>query len=193
MAGRRGVAWRAFRENFAAVSSEFRGSSVLRCDACAGIIGSVKGVWSRALPGVTFQTTPPLERPLDGALGALAARQHGLVTARQLRSAGLGDSAVRRRVRAGRLHRIHRGVYAVGHPALSLKGRWLAAVMACGPGALLSHFSAAALWALRQTGRVHVDVTSPTGAGRGLQGIDVHRSRTLLPSDGTTLDGIPVT
>jgi putative AbiEi antitoxin of type IV toxin-antitoxin system len=76
----------------------------------------------------------------------LAERQHGVVGLWQLQFLGLGKAAVARRAKAGALHRIHRGIYAVRHPALSARGRWMAAILGCGPGALLSHRSAAALW-----------------------------------------------
>ena len=79
-------------------------------------------------------------------IAAIAGRQHGIVTTAQLREAGLDEVAMHRAVRAGRLHRLHRGVYAVGHRSLSWRGRWLAAVLAAGDGAVLSHTSAAALW-----------------------------------------------
>ncbi|MEA2191579.1 MAG: hypothetical protein QOI73_1700 [Solirubrobacteraceae bacterium] len=64
----------------------------------------------------------------------------------ELRACGLDGHAVARRVREGRLHRLHRGVYAVGHPGLTLRGRFRAAVLACGDAAVLSHFAAAAFW-----------------------------------------------
>ena len=90
-----------------------------------------------------------------------------------------------------RLHRIHRGVYAVGHRGLGEKGRWMAAVLACGPDAVLSHTSAAALWRLLpQRGFVHVTVR---GYARNRAGIRVHRSATLLSSGVTRRAGIPVT
>src|SRR5918996_4736448 len=84
--------------------------------------------------------------PLDAAVAQLAARQHGCVALAQVRELGLSSTGVRSRVAAGKLHRLHRGVYAVGHPALPPRGLWMAAVLACGPGAVLSHRSAAALW-----------------------------------------------
>ena len=93
--------------------------------------------------------------PSDGrhdALAELADRQHGVVSIRQLTGPlGYSRSAVDRAVRAGRLHRLYRGVYAVGHTNLSLHGQCLAAVLACGPDALLSHYSAAWLWGLTKT------------------------------------------
>jgi len=127
-----------------------------------------------------------------------------VISVRQLRAAGLLPSRVADRVTAGRLHRIHRGVYAVGHPNIGNEGRWIAAVLACGDGAVLSHRSAAALWRIlpaagrgerAQVGAVGpVDVTVPSGAGRAARkGIRLHRSRTLSPADCTRRAGIPVT
>ena len=79
-------------------------------------------------------------------------------------------------VRTGRLHRLHRGVYAFGHDRLRLEGRWLAAVMACGPGAVLSHRDAAQLWELRRSNAAVIDVTVPSQNGRiRRRGIRVHR------------------
>jgi Protein of unknown function (DUF559) len=104
---------------------------------------------------------------------------------------GMDDSGVRRRVAQGRLHRVHQGVYAVGHPTLTGEARWMAAVMACGQGAVLSHLDAAALWRIYEgTGaRVHVTV----GSSRRAAGLWVHRARRLHPEDVTAKQGIPVT
>ena len=85
-------------------------------------------------------------RSADQVVAALATRQHGVVARRQLLGAGLTPREVERRLGTGRLHGVHRGVYLVGHTAVTLHGRWLAAVLACGPGAVLSHRFAAALW-----------------------------------------------
>jgi Transcriptional regulator, AbiEi antitoxin/Protein of unknown function (DUF559) len=104
--------------------------------------------------------------------------------------AGLSASAVRSRVEAGRLQRIHQGVYAVGHKQLTLKGWWMAAVLACGDGAALSYRSGAHLHDLRRTGRSKIDVTSPKGRSR--RAIQVHRGA-LAPEDVTVVEGIPVT
>jgi very-short-patch-repair endonuclease len=91
------------------------------------------------------------------------------------------------------MHRIHRGVYAVGHTGLSAEGRWMAAVLACGPGAVLSHRAAGALWQLLPPPS-QIDVTVPGHAGRKRRdGFVVHRSRTLDASDCTFRDRIPVT
>lgn len=89
---------------------------------------------------------------------------------------------------------MHRGVYAVGHPVTGVRAKLLAAVLACGPGAVLSHRSAAALWNIRPSATPLVDVTVPTRAGRSKRrGIRVHRSSTLGDEDATRLHGIAIT
>jgi predicted transcriptional regulator of viral defense system len=95
-------------------------------------------------------------------IARLAARQHGVISVGQLIAAGLTYEAIRRRVRAGRLHRVFRGVYAVGHRSLTFQGWWMAAVLACGEGAVLSHLSAAMHWGLLKARRGPIDVTVPT-------------------------------
>jgi predicted transcriptional regulator of viral defense system len=132
------------------------------------------------------------QTPLDRSIAEAAAAQHGIVGIEQLRALGLTTSGVSKRVAAGRLHPVHRGVYAVGHPILGAEGRWCAAVMACGPRAALSHRSAAAHLGIRSDARRTTEVTGPTGKGRGRKGIQVHRSR-LAEADVTTIDGIPCT
>jgi Transcriptional regulator, AbiEi antitoxin/Protein of unknown function (DUF559) len=126
-------------------------------------------------------------------IGRLAERQHGVVSLHQLQLFGLSPRAVRSRVKGGRLARIHRGVYAVGHGRLTREGRWMAAVLACGPTAVLSHRSAAALWGIRRTSRARIDVCVASPSARPRAGIDVHRSTTLHPHDVTKVDGIPCT
>src|ERR671918_2611669 len=84
----------------------------------------------------------------DQLVAWIASRQHGVISIAQILAVGMSRAAVKRRVAAGRFHRIHRGVYAVGHASLSNEGRWMAAVLACGEGAALSHRSAAELWEL---------------------------------------------
>jgi very-short-patch-repair endonuclease len=102
-------------------------------------------------------------------------------------------NAIAHRVRTGRLHRIHRGVYSVGHPVLSGNGLFMAAVLACGPGAALSHRAAADHWDIWASANRTVDVTISTRAGRRPRaGIRVHRS--ALPATEVTCHlGIPVT
>lgn len=102
----------------------------------------------------------------DVAVAKIAARQHGVVSFAQLNWAGLDKDAIARRIAGGRLHRVHRGVYAVGHKGLSNEGTWMAAVLACGEGAALSHRSAAELWRMLPPAGGVPNVTVPTYAGR---------------------------
>lgn len=119
----------------------------------------------------------------DARIARLASAQHGLVTAKQLAALGLGRAAISERVRGGRLHRVHRGVYAVGHTALSLHGHFMGAVLACGAGAVLSHGSAAVLWGLLRPLDDPVHVSAPTAAGvESRRGIRVHRCPSLAES-----------
>jgi hypothetical protein len=115
----------------------------------------------------------------------------------QLRASGLSDDAVLVRVRSGRLHRLHRGVYALGNPRPPLEGRWMAAVLAYGNGALLSHRSAAVLWGLLPAGAAEgrrIDVSVPSTAGRKpRRGIRLHRRRSLSLAIAVEHCGIPVT
>jgi very-short-patch-repair endonuclease len=132
--------------------------------------------------------------PPDLLVARIAARQHGVVTTRQLAASGVDKPAVVRRVRSGRLHRLHRGVYAVGHARLSNEGRWMAAIVACGEAAVLSHRSAAALWELLPPPPGPVEITIPGGGGRPMRpGIRRHRSRSLTSALTTSRKGIPVT
>ena len=124
---------------------------------------------------------------------AEAERQHALLTLPQLQSHGLGKAAVAKRAKGGRLYRVHRGVYAVGRPDLTQHGRWMAAVLACGPTAVLSHRSAAGLHGIRRDNRAKNDVTLPSPSARSRSTIDVHTSLTLEEADITTVDGIPCT
>jgi predicted transcriptional regulator of viral defense system len=128
----------------------------------------------------------------DQRVAELAGRQWGVVSLAHLRMVGLSEDAMQRRERAGRLHRLHRGVYAVGHTVLRREGRWLAAVLACGEGAVLSHRSAAAYWGLLRTAATRIDVTAPrTRAGDAK--IRLHHSRSLIAGDTDTHQGIPIT
>jgi very-short-patch-repair endonuclease len=132
--------------------------------------------------------------PLDRRVAGIAARQHGVVSTAQLKSAGLDSTAILRRVRRGLLHRVHPGVYAVGHSCLGIDGRWMAAVLACGRRAVLSHRSAAQLWGLLAVTSQPVEVSIPGGGGRKrLPGVQRHRSRTLTDEAIVRHRGIPVT
>jgi hypothetical protein len=111
------------------------------------------------------------------------------VTAKQL---GMTSGAITKRVRAGTLHRVHRGVYAVGHNRLSEKGTYMAAVLAAGKGAALSGLSAAALWKAWRRPVREIHVIAPRGRHKQ-SGFRLHTTRRLGPRDVTELDGIPVT
>ncbi len=124
-------------------------------------------------------------------MAAIAARQHGVVARRQLVGLGLTRHEIDFHRTCGRLHDVHRGVYAVGHESVTREGRWLAAVLAGGLGAVLSHHHAGALWRLRSNRRSAVDVTVARNR-RPRPGVRFHRVE--LPADEiTVVDGIPVT
>jgi very-short-patch-repair endonuclease len=127
---------------------------------------------------------------IDVAIGTLAARQYGVVSRDQLVSLGATSRQIQRRVSAGRLLPVHRCVFAVGHDAPRREARWMAAVLACGPGALLSHRSAAALWQLIDREGALPDVTAPTR--RRTPGVAVHRGG-LTGQDASAHRGITVT
>jgi hypothetical protein len=129
----------------------------------------------------------------DLLISRIAARQHGVISTDQLLRCGLSSAGIVRRVEAGRLFRIHRGVYAVGHPGLTDKGRWKAATLAI-PNAVLSHRSAAELWELLrpQGGIPHLTVPYPASAVKRLN-LRITRSRTLAAERTLSKHGIPVT
>jgi very-short-patch-repair endonuclease len=130
-------------------------------------------------------------RAWDVAIAVIAARQHEVISRPQLIRIGLSDDAIDWRIQAGRLHPLHRGVYAVGHPSVSREGRYLAAVLATGERAVLSHRAAADLWELRASKEPKVDVIAPTHR-RGDSGIRVHANE-LDARDTTTRNDIRVT
>jgi predicted transcriptional regulator of viral defense system len=133
--------------------------------------------------------------PLDVLIAELADRQHGVVALIQLLELGLSERAVRARVAAGRLHRVYRAVYAVGRSSLTARGRWMAAVLACGSGAVLSHRSAAALIGLRPSASSRTEVTVPRRASRArsVRGIVVCGRPKLSAADVGVNEGIPCT
>src|SRR6478752_2992036 len=124
---------------------------------------------------------------------SLARRQHGVIARRQLLALGMSGQSVQHRVDRGRLHRIDRGIYAVGRPALTRRGQWMVAVLGCGSRAVLSYGSAAALWGFGDEKDGLVDVTVPFPSPRRRPGVLVHRRPNLRPSDVTAREGIPVT
>jgi very-short-patch-repair endonuclease len=110
-----------------------------------------------------------------------------------MRHLGVGDRAIDHAKAVGRLHLVFRGVYALGHPRLSSKGRLMAAVLACGTGTFISHRSAATLLRLLDEGPVVIDVISPGDRGRHIDGIRFHRVRPPRLEETGTVDGIPCT
>jgi predicted transcriptional regulator of viral defense system len=122
----------------------------------------------------------------------VAGRQYGVITSAQLAAAGLDRYGASKRVRTGRLHPLYRGVYAVGHGRLAQEGRWLAAVLAAGDGAVLSHLAAAVHWKIWRRRWDGIDVLVP-GNRRNRKGFTVHRCRNLHEEDTTTHQGIPIT
>jgi predicted transcriptional regulator of viral defense system len=130
------------------------------------------------------------ERPEARAIDELALRQHGVVTRQQLLHLGLSRHTIDRLLRSGWLRPIHRGVFATGS-RLDLRGQWLAAVLASGQLAVLSHQSAAALWDLFAV-VTRIDVTAPRSRGPRA-GVSVHRTGDLHPEDRASREGIPVT
>jgi very-short-patch-repair endonuclease len=130
---------------------------------------------------------------VDLEIARIAIGQHGLVTLEQLRALDISADGAYQRAVAGRLHRVHEEVYAVGHALLTMEGQWMAAVLACGSGAVLSHRSAAALLGIREIDRGSVDVTAPNRRGRHPSGIHAHRHGSLSAGDSTRVRGIPCT
>jgi very-short-patch-repair endonuclease len=134
------------------------------------------------------------KRAPDRIVADIARRQHGAVSTAQLRKAGLSRDAVLKRRRAGRLHPLHRGVYAVGHIAPSPERGWMAAVLALGDGAVLSHRSAAELWGLLPPGDSVAEVSLSNRNGRRRRpGVRIHRPVSLENAETTRRRGIPVT
>jgi very-short-patch-repair endonuclease len=131
-------------------------------------------------------------RAKDRAVAGLARRQHGVVGRRQLLEVGLGRVAIVERLRHGHLHEVHRGVYVVGARRISRKGQWMAAILAGGPGTVLSHRSAARLWKLLPLAAELVEVSSPSSTRTRRHGVVGHRS-SLQKDEWLTRDGIPAT
>ncbi|MCW2956522.1 MAG: hypothetical protein JWO69_1391 [Thermoleophilia bacterium] len=138
-------------------------------------------------------TTKVASPSFDAAINLIASRQHGRITTAQLTEIGLSSAGIRHRVMRGQLVPVHRGVYAVGHSAPSRVGDLMAAVLAAGPDAALSHAVAVEVrgaWPYRTPELI--DVTSPASR-RDHAGVRVRQSRTFGPADIVLVDGIPVT
>ena len=126
----------------------------------------------------------------DRDIARYARSQHGVLTLVQLAEVGLSARAVSHRVATGRLHRVYRGVYAVGEP--SREGRWMGALLASRGDAVLSHRSAAALWGIHDDGAT-VHVTRAGRAFRAPRGIEAHSGSALERGDRAVREGIPCT
>ncbi len=136
----------------------------------------------------------PVQPRPDAIIARLAARQRGVVTWRQLIEAGLGPGAIAHRCRTGLLHRLHRGVFAVGHRPVIREARWMAAVLAYGDRAALGHATALGHWDLRQSSSSRIDIIVATHNGLSARdGIRLHRCAALSADEVTVHDGIPIT
>lgn len=142
----------------------------------------------------TVRSGREIRRALGAQVWALAEKQHGVVTRRQLLEIGVHSQAIKHRVASARLHPVRRGVYAVGSPRLTRLGDWMAAVLCCGPRAVLSHEAAGILWRLRRARvKPQIDVSVPTQLRYRRDRVRVHRCSQLPASDVTCCEGIPVT
>jgi very-short-patch-repair endonuclease len=135
--------------------------------------------------------------PADRVISHIAATQHGVVARRQLLAQGLTRHEIQSRLRNGRLHGLHFGVYAVGHNRLTQRGGWMAAVLACGEQATLSHRSAAALWGMADVPDARIEVIVPHDRASRRRGdrasIATHGTRGLPDDQRTVRHAIPVT
>lgn len=142
-------------------------------------------------------TYPPMTRKTPTAgrsrLAELAEAQLGVATRAQMRALGMRDDAIDHAVRTGRLHRVFRGVYAIGHLNIGERGRLRAATLACGAGTVISHRSAGALLGLLDKGPVVIDVIAGGDRGRHIDGIRFHRVRPPRRDEVGTVAGIPCT
>jgi len=141
----------------------------------------------------TRESSKLAHRAREAELARIATEQHGAVALAQLVAIGFGASTIRSRVAAHRLRRVHRGVFVVAGVPLGSRSLWMAAVLACGPGAVLSHRAAAALWGFRESSATRTDVIVRTRAGRTRDGIFVHRGELLAAVETTTVARIPCT
>lgn len=132
-------------------------------------------------------------QPLPVSPWTLARRQHGVLTRTQLLDLGLSREAIQHRIERGQLHPLARGIYAVGRPEVDGLGRWMAAVLSCGPEALLGYRSAAALWGMLEQTPATIEVVVPSHVSRCRPGVRVHRRRDPRPEERAEHERIPVT
>src|SRR5215207_3835269 len=133
---------------------------------------------------LTERATRVGERADSEQAWRLAGKQYGVVARDQLTALGFTRNAIEHRMATGRLHSVARGIYAVGRPELSPHGRWMVAVLSCGPGAMLSHGSAAALWGIGGEWR-EIEGTVRSAAPRRREGVRVRRRPTLADAHVT--------
>lgn len=144
--------------------------------------------------GAEIVGTPKGLAPLAARVAEVARRQYGVISRTQLLSLGMASATVAEWLRAGHLHLVRRGVYAVGHPNISREGRWMAAVLAAGDGAVLSHVPAARFTGLdRAGGAGPIHVTVPRGRHPHPAGVRIHRPRQLARQDWMRRGQVPVT
>jgi len=129
----------------------------------------------------------------DAAIARIAARQHGVVTRAQLAAAGLGRGAIGHRITEQRLHPVHRGVFLVGHAVAPPLAHEMAAVLACGDGAVVSHHAAASMWSLPVPETDVIDITVIRRNPRAREGLRVHLVRRLDRRDIRAWEGVPLT
>jgi len=142
--------------------------------------------------GIHRQSTISAHARREDRIARIAGAQHGLLTLAQLRGTGLSDGGIRHRVHSGRLHRVHRGVFSLGRPPARPVEHRMAAVLACGRDAALSHAAAAAHLGIRPSAATVIDVTNPRGTGRRQEGLRAHRSA-LAQAEIALVDRIPTT
>jgi Protein of unknown function (DUF559) len=135
----------------------------------------------------------PDDERIESAIAALATRQDGAIAYRQLRRLGLGEDAIEFWLEIDRLHRLFKGVYALGHEAITLRTRWWAATLACGDAAVLSHWDGGMLYSVLRSSSPIIHVSAPGRTRDGHRGLRLHLPRQLPPEDLTTHKGIPVT
>lgn len=140
-----------------------------------------------------WEGAPVRDRVATAAIRQLAEKQHGVVAHRQVLELGEGRGLALRRREGGLLIPLHQGVYALGHQRLTREGRWMAAVLACGPGPVLSHFSGGNLWSLCGS-RGPVEVIRRAGGAKdmGHRGVLLHQTRRLESFEVAVEKGIPV-
>ncbi len=130
---------------------------------------------------------------LSARVWELARKQHAVIARRQLLALGASSAWVEHRIRVGRLHPLMRGVYAIGRPEVTRLGWLMAAVLRVGPGAFLSHASAAELWRMRRRAEGPIHVSTTARGSRSAPGIRIHRRSGLRTADVVEYLGIPVT